>query len=59
MASKKKIMMELKNFQDEMKTSTTQSIEVTTVRDNIYHWKGTIYGPKGTCYEGGTFIVDI
>jgi len=23
------------------------------------HWKGTIFGPKDTCYEGGTFLVDI
>jgi ubiquitin-protein ligase len=41
------------------------------VGDNIRHWKGTVFGPvsivlslncvaqKDTCYEGGTFIVDI
>lgn len=23
------------------------------------HWKGTIFGPHDTPYEGGTFIVDI
>ena len=26
---------------------------------NLLHWKGTIKGPDGTPYEGGTFIVDI
>lgn len=37
------------------------------VGDNMRHWKGTIFGPvrlfvtgqKDTCYEGGTFLVDI
>ena len=27
--------------------------------DDLMHWKGKIFGPKETCYEGGTFIVDI
>lgn len=29
------------------------------VGDNIRRWKGKIFGPKDTPYEGGTFYVDI
>lgn len=44
-----------------MKKSTPENrqVEARTVGDNIRRWKGTIFGPKDTCYEGGTFIVDI
>lgn len=27
--------------------------------DDIKHWKGTIFGPKDTCYEGGVFKINI
>jgi len=26
---------------------------------NLFHWKGEITGPVGTCYEGGKFAIDI
>jgi len=54
-------MKELKELQEGMKKSTPENrqVEARTVSDNIRHWKGTIFGPKDTCYEGGTFIVDI
>lgn len=29
------------------------------VGDDLKHWKGAIFGPSDTCYEGGTFIIDI
>jgi ubiquitin-protein ligase len=30
-----------------------------TVGDDINHWHGTIFGPKDSFYEGGTFKIDI
>jgi len=56
-----RIMKELKELQAGMKTSTPENrvVEARVVGDNIRHWKGTIHGPGDTCYEGGTFIVDI
>ena len=32
---------------------------VSTVDDDIYHWTGTVAGPAGTPYEGGSFKVDL
>eukprot|EP01084_Bolivina_argentea_P090602 163221_1 len=29
------------------------------VDGNLFHWKGTIYGPVESVYEGGTFLLDI
>lgn len=56
-----RIMKELKELQEGMKKSTpdNKQVEARVVGDNIRHWKGTIYGPGDTCYQGGTFIVDI
>ena len=28
-------------------------------QDNVYKWKGTIDGPKDSCYEGGVFNLAI
>ena len=27
--------------------------------DNVFHWKGTILGPKDTCYQNGLFHLKI
>lgn len=27
--------------------------------DNLYEWVSTIFGPKGSVYEGGVFFLDI
>ena len=32
---------------------------VTTVSDNIRHWKGKLRGPPDSVYEGGIFQIDI
>eukprot|EP00961_Rhodomonas_salina_P275219 3718173-Rhodomonas_salina.1 len=34
-------------------------VSARTVGEDMSHWKGTIHGPSGTPYDGGTFIIDI
>jgi len=34
-------------------------VQANLVGDDLKHWKGTIFGPSDTCYEGGTFLIDI
>jgi len=52
-------MKELKELQDNSKNSKQQQVEARMVGDNLRKWKGKIFGPADTPYEGGTFIVDI
>jgi len=54
-----RIMKELKELQEAQKNSKAQQVEAKMVNDNLRKWKGKIFGPKDTPYEGGTFIVDI
>ena len=54
-----RILKELKELQEAAKKSAEKTVQAQVVGDNIRHWKGTIFGPKDTCYEGGTFTVDI
>ena len=54
-----RILKELKELQENSKKATEKTVQANVVGDNIRHWKGTIFGPKDTCYEGGTFSVDI
>lgn len=44
-----------------MKTSDPKdkAVEAKQVGDDLRHWKGKIFGPSDTPYEGGTFTVDI
>ena len=51
-------MKELKELQEQAK-GKEQVVQAKTVGDNIRHWKGTIFGPKDTSYEGGIFQIDI
>ena len=48
-----------KEFQDLQKNKKDKSVQVKLVDNNIRHWKGRIKGPIDTCYQGGTFDVDI
>ena len=54
-----RILKELKELQEAAKKSNEKTVQAQVVGDNIRHWKGTIFGPGDTCYEGGTFVVDI
>ncbi|CAF1368231.1 unnamed protein product [Didymodactylos carnosus] len=36
-----------------------ECFSVSPVDGDLYHWKGILFGPKDTPYEGGMFKVDI
>ena len=54
-----RIIKELKELQLEAKKNPNATVSAQTVNDDIRHWKGTIFGPSDTCYEGGIFVIDI
>ena len=54
-----RITKELKELQMEASKNPNATISARTVGDDIRHWKGTIFGPSDTCYQGGIFKVDI
>ena len=55
-----RIMKELKELQDGVKKANGELVvEAKVMGDDLRHWKGKIFGPKDTCYEGGIFYVDI
>ena len=49
----------MKEFSDLNKDKTKNEVLVKMVGDDIRHWKGFIKGPIDTCYQGGTFEIDI
>ena len=49
----------MKEYSDLNKDSKNNAVHVKMVGDDIHHWKGTIKGPMDTCYQGGTFVIDI
>lgn len=55
----------LRRIQNEVSQINTQSAEyskmfsLNIVKDNIYKWKGVIYGPEDSLYEGAVFELDI
>ncbi len=53
-----RIYKELEDFK-KMAKKDEPTVSAVVVGDNIRHWKGTIFGPKDTVYEGGTYIIDI
>lgn len=48
-----------KEFQTLSNTAGLDAFEVKFVEGDYKHWKAKILGPKGTCYEGGEFWLDI
>lgn len=55
-------MPDLKRIEREIrlcKNDHDTTVTVEPLDDNLCHLHGTFQGPKDTCYEGGTFIVDI
>ena len=55
-----RIMKELKELQEGVKNAKEQKVvEAKVLGDDIRHWKGKIFGPGDTPFEGGIFIVDI
>ncbi|ORE03672.1 ubiquitin-conjugating enzyme E2D 2 [Rhizopus microsporus var. microsporus] len=54
--------MALKRIQRELAEITKSAptdISVDPMEGNIFHWTGTIIGPKNTPYQGGHFKLDI
>jgi len=54
-----RILKELKEFEEAAKKSKEQTVVAKMLGSDMRHWKGTIFGPKDTPYEGGIFVVDI
>ena len=59
MDPKTRIMKELKELQELSEQSSAETVQANIIDDNLYHWSGTIFGPKDTCYEDGIFHIDI
>lgn len=55
MASKKRLMRELKNICDD----TQSNISVVLDNDDIFNWVADFPGPKDSPYEEGTFTLSI
>ena len=49
----------MKEYEDMKKHEKENTVTVWMVDNETRHWKGKIFGPKDTCYEGGIFIIDI
>ena len=49
----------MKEYEDMKKNEKENTVTVWMVENDTRHWKGKIFGPKDTCYEGGIFIIDI
>ena len=53
-------MKEIKDLQKGVSnTKGEQVVEAKMLGEDLMHWKGKIFGPKDSCYEGGIFYVDI
>ena len=48
-----------KELSDLVKDSGDSGVGATPINDNILHLTGSLKGPDGTPYDGGTFLVDI
>lgn len=56
MSRAKRIIKEIQAAKDDPEANITLSF---VSESDIHHLKGSFYGPPGTPYEGGNFIVDI
>lgn len=55
-----RINKELKELAEGVKNANgEQVVEAKVIGDDLRHWKGKIFGPKDTPYQGGIFYVDI
>lgn len=54
--TKRRILKELKEFENDSNTNITASL---IDNDNIFKWSATISGPSESPYEGGIFYLDI
>ena len=48
-----------KELSDLVKDSGDSGVGATPINDNILHLTGSLKGPDGTPYDGGTFLVDM
>jgi ubiquitin-conjugating enzyme E2 D len=56
----KRLLKELNELQSNVGYEDVgPSVLACTVGDNIRHWHASIFGPKDSLYEGGTFKIDI
>lgn len=55
MSSTTRLLKEIEN----LKKEPPENCSAGPIADDIRHWKGTIFGPSGTPYEGGIFYLDI
>ncbi|QDZ19291.1 ubiquitin-conjugating enzyme [Chloropicon primus] len=52
-----RLFRELKEFQQ--RSNASEGIEMAPDESNIFHWSAVLKGPSETCYENGTFELDI
>mmetsp|Transcript_10964 Transcript_10964/g.45589 ORF Transcript_10964/g.45589 Transcript_10964/m.45589 type:complete len:161 (-) Transcript_10964:212-694(-) len=57
--SSNRLLKEARDLRAEMAKSNDPEIILTPDESNLYHWRGSIKGPEGTPYEGGTFKLDL
>ena len=59
MTSTKRIAKEHADLQQGLQSGTLKGFTASPREANLYHWKAEVYGPAGTPYEGGTWVLDV
>jgi ubiquitin-protein ligase len=59
MATAVQALARIKKEYKEVQAAKDAGVSAELVNSDYAHWKGTIAGPQGTPYQGGTFYVDI
>jgi len=49
----------IKKELQELMEDTPSNCSASPIDDNLFKWRGYIYGPTDTAYEGGIFNIDI